>query len=48
MPIANMLINDASGHKVIITLDGNASYNQIFLKQPLDVRALLVCLNALL
>jgi hypothetical protein len=29
MPIANMLINNASGHKVISFLDGNASYNQI-------------------
>ena len=31
MPIANMLINDASGHKVISFLDGNAGYNQIFM-----------------
>ena len=29
MPIADMLINDASGHKVISFLDGNAGYNQI-------------------
>jgi hypothetical protein len=28
MPIADMLINDASGHKVLSFLDGNASYNQ--------------------
>jgi hypothetical protein len=30
MPIADMLINDASGHRVISFLDGNAGYNQIF------------------
>ena len=27
MPIADMLINDASGHWVISFLDGNAGYN---------------------
>ena len=31
MPIADMLINEASGHKVISFLDGNARYNQIFM-----------------
>jgi hypothetical protein len=31
MPIANMLINNASGHQVISFLDGNASYNKIFM-----------------
>jgi hypothetical protein len=31
MPIANMFINNASGHRVISFLDGNASYNQIFM-----------------
>jgi hypothetical protein len=31
MPIADMLINNASGHEVIIFLDGNAGYNQIFM-----------------
>jgi hypothetical protein len=29
MPIADMLINNASGHRVISFLDGNAGYNQI-------------------
>nr|CAE04993.2 OSJNBb0093G06.1 [Oryza sativa Japonica Group] len=33
MPIANMMINDASGHKVISFLDGNAGYNQIFMAE---------------
>ena len=31
MPIADMLINDASGHRVISFLDGNVGYNQIFM-----------------
>jgi hypothetical protein len=31
MPIADMLINIASGHRVISFLDGNAGYNQIFM-----------------
>jgi hypothetical protein len=30
MPIADMLVNDSSGHKVISFLHGNAGYNQIF------------------
>jgi hypothetical protein len=33
MPIAGMLINDASGHKVLNFLDGNAGYNQIFMSE---------------
>jgi hypothetical protein len=33
MPIADMMINDASGHKVISFLDGNAGYNQIFMAE---------------
>jgi hypothetical protein len=31
MPIADMRINNASGHRVISFLDGNAGYNQIFM-----------------
>jgi hypothetical protein len=31
MHIADMLINDASGHKVLSFLDGNAGYNQFFM-----------------
>ena len=33
MPIAGMLMNDASGHKVISFLDGNTGYNQIFMAE---------------
>jgi hypothetical protein len=31
MPIADMLVNDLSGHKVISFLDGNVGYNHIFM-----------------
>jgi hypothetical protein len=31
MPVADLLINSASGNKVISFLDGNAGYNQIFM-----------------
>jgi hypothetical protein len=53
MPIANMLINDASGHWVISFLDGNIGYNEIFIahedtpKTASYVLALLVCLSGL-
>jgi hypothetical protein len=33
MPIADMLVNDSSSHKVISFLDGNARYNQIFIAE---------------
>jgi hypothetical protein len=33
MPIADMVINNASGHQVISFLDGNAGYNQIFMAE---------------
>jgi hypothetical protein len=33
MPIADMLINNASRHRVISFLDGNADYNQIFMAE---------------
>jgi hypothetical protein len=33
IPIADMLINDASGHKVISFCDGNAGYNQNFMAE---------------
>ncbi len=33
MPIADMLINNASRHRVISFLDGNAGYNQIFVAE---------------
>jgi hypothetical protein len=33
MPIADMLINIASGHQVISFLDGNAGYKKIFMAE---------------
>jgi hypothetical protein len=33
MPIADMIINNASRHRVISFLDGNASYNKIFMAE---------------
>jgi hypothetical protein len=33
IPIADMLINNASGYQVISFLDGNAGYNQIFMAE---------------
>ena len=31
MPIADMLVDAAAGHKVISFMDDNAGYNQIFM-----------------
>jgi hypothetical protein len=33
MPIADMLVSDSSGHKIISFLDGNAKYNQIIMAE---------------
>ena len=33
IPIANMLVNTAAGHKVISCMDGNARYNQFFMAE---------------
>ena len=44
MPIADVLINCASGHPIVSFIDGTAGYNQIFMaeedmyKMALDVR----------
>jgi hypothetical protein len=41
MPIADKLINNASGHPVISFLDGNADYNQIFMvEEDMSKRAI--------
>ena len=47
MPIADMLVDAAAGHKVISFIDGNARYNQIFIKLHSDVRGMLVCSSGL-
>ena len=33
MPIADMLVDAAAGHKVFSFMDGNAGYNQIFMAE---------------
>jgi hypothetical protein len=51
MPIADTLINNASGNRIISFLDGNAGYNQFLwpkrmrLKRPSYVQASLVYLS---
>ena len=53
MPIADMLINNALGHRVINFLDGNAGYNHILWpkrtcpRRPSYVLGLLVSLSGL-
>jgi hypothetical protein len=43
MPIADMLINDASGHQVISFFDGNAGYNQIFMVEEDTSKTAFIC-----
>jgi hypothetical protein len=43
MPIADMLISNASGHRVISFLDGNASYNQIFMAEEVMSKMVFRC-----
>ena len=33
MPIADMLVDAASGNRIVSFLDGNAGYNQIFMAE---------------
>jgi len=37
MPVTDMLVDAAAGHKVISFMDGNARYNQIFMAEE-DIR----------
>jgi hypothetical protein len=43
MLIADMLINDALGHRVIIFLDGNADYNHIFMAEEDMSKTAFIC-----
>jgi hypothetical protein len=43
MSIADMLINEASGHHVISFLDGNTGYNQIFMAEDYTSKTAFVC-----
>ena len=43
MPIADMLINESSGHRMISFLDDNAGYNQIFMAEEDTSKMAFVC-----
>jgi hypothetical protein len=43
MPIADTLINNASGNRIIIFLDGNARYNQIFMVEEDAPKTTFIC-----
>jgi hypothetical protein len=45
MPIADLLVDSASGNKVISLLDGNAGYNQIFMAKEDVSKTVLRCLG---
>ena len=50
MPVADLLVDAAAGHRIISFMDGNAGYNQIFMAEEdiskhLDVLVMLDCLN---
>jgi hypothetical protein len=43
MPIANTLINNVSGNRIISFLDGNAGYNQIFMAEEDVPKMAFIC-----
>jgi hypothetical protein len=43
MPIADTLINNASGNRIISFLDGNAGYNQIFMAEEDAAKTAFIC-----
>jgi hypothetical protein len=43
MPIADFLVNPASGHRVLSFLDGNAGYNQIFMVEEDVSKTAFIC-----
>ena len=51
MPVADLLVDAAAGHRIISFMDGNAGYNQIFMAEEdiqrprLGVLVTLGCLN---
>jgi hypothetical protein len=45
MPIADTLINNASGNRIISFLDGNAGYNQIFMAEEDASKTTFICLG---
>ena len=40
MPVTDMLVDEAAGHKVISFIDGNARYNQIFMVGKIFIKLL--------
>ena len=47
MPIADMLVDTAAGHKVISFMDDNARYNQIFMAEEDIAKIAFRCLGAI-
>jgi hypothetical protein len=45
MPIADFLVNSASGHRVLSFLNGNAGYNQIFMAEEDISKTAFICLG---
>jgi hypothetical protein len=45
MHVADMLINNASGNRVISFLAGNAGYNQIFMAEEDASKTTFICLG---
>ena len=43
MPIANTLINNALGNRIISFLDGNVGYNQIFMAEEDASKTTFIC-----
>jgi hypothetical protein len=43
MPIADTLINNTSGNRIISFLDGNAEYNQIFMAEEDESKTTFIC-----
>ena len=47
MPVADQLVDAASGHKIISFIDGNAGYNQIFMVEEDIHKTAFRCLGAI-
>ena len=47
MPIADMLVDAAAGHKIISFMVGNAGYNQNFLSEEDIAKTTFRCLGAI-
>jgi hypothetical protein len=43
MPIADFLVNAASGHRILSFLDGDAGYNQIFMADEDISKTAFIC-----